>query len=93
MPRRYRSFNVYNSYKVVINEPTPYRNHKTYRDKYVSYKGRHDQEVIRDSRDSKYYVNPKHPEHKNWVKQNKQGNGNSQGNGKGNNGGNGKGRK
>ena len=40
-----------------------------YREKYSSYKGRHDQEVIRDSHDSKYFVNKNHPQHKNWVKQ------------------------
>ncbi len=40
-----------------------------YREKYASYKGRHDQEVIRDSHDSRYFVNKNHPEHKNSVKQ------------------------
>jgi hypothetical protein len=83
LPSRYRGFDFYHSYKVVVNEPTPYRNDKMYRDKYASYKGRHDQEVIRDSRDSKYFVNPKHPEHKNWVKQNNKGNGNGNGNNRG----------
>jgi hypothetical protein len=86
LPRRYRGFNPYSSYKVVVNDPTPYRNAQMYRDKYASYKGRHDQESIRDSRDSKYYVNPNHPQHKSWVKQNKENqkngrrNGNNQGN-------------
>jgi hypothetical protein len=89
LPSRYRGFDLYHSYKVVVNEKEPYRNDQTYRDQYASYKNRHDQEVIRDSRDSKYYVNPKHPEHKNWVKQQKQnsrngrGNGNNQGNNNG----------
>jgi hypothetical protein len=99
LPSRYRGFDMYHSYKVVVNDPAPYRNDQMYRDKYASYKGRHDQEVIRDSRDTKYYVNSKHPEHKNWVKQQKQqqrdnrngrGNGNSQDNG--NNNGNNRGR-
>ena len=98
LPSRYRGFDVYNSYKVVLNEPAPYRNHNKYRDQYSSYKGRHDQQVIRDVRDPKYYVNPNHPEHKNWVKQQKHdnGKGNGNGNGRGNNGngrGNGKGKK
>jgi hypothetical protein len=75
LPSRYRGFDLYNSYKVVVNEPTPYRNHATYRDKYASYKGRHDQQPIRDSRDSKYFVNPNHPEHNNWAKQQKHNNG------------------
>jgi hypothetical protein len=71
LPNRYRGFDLYHAYKVVVNEPTPYRNHATYKDKYASYKGRRDQQSIRDSRDSKYYVNPRHPEHMNWVKQQK----------------------
>jgi hypothetical protein len=80
LPSRYRGFDLYNSYKVVVNEPTPYRDDKINREKYSSYKGRHDQESIRDSRDPKYFVNPKHPEHKNWIKQNKQGKNNNRGN-------------
>jgi len=71
LPSRYRGYDLYNSYKVVLNERTPYRNHATYREKYSSYKGRHDQQPIRDSRDSRYYVNKNHPEHNNWVKQQK----------------------
>ena len=92
LPRRYRGFDLYNSYKVVVNDPEPYRHDETYREQYASYKGRHDQETIRDSRDQKYYVNPKHPEHKNWVRQQKQqqrDRRNSQGDRNGNNGDNG----
>jgi hypothetical protein len=87
LPSRYRGFDLYNSYKVVVNEPAPYRNHNKYRDQYSSFKGRHGQEPIRDSRDSKYYANPNHPEHNNWVKQQKHdnGNGKSKGKGRGNN--------
>jgi hypothetical protein len=92
LPPRYRGFDLYNSYKVVINERNPYRNDNKYREQYASYKGRHDQQPIRDARDEKYYSNPRHPEHNNWVKQHRNGN---NGNGKGNNGngnnGNGKG--
>ena len=88
LPPRYRGFDLYNSYKVVLNEPTPYRNDNKYRQQYASYKGRHDQQPIRDARDAKYYVNPNHPEHQNWVKQQKHDNGN--GKGKGNNKDNGK---
>jgi hypothetical protein len=72
LPSRYRSYDLYNSYKVVVNEQKPWRNHKTYIEKYSSYKDRHDQQPIRDSRDSKYFVNKNHPEHNNWVKQQKQ---------------------
>ncbi|MBA4312587.1 MAG: hypothetical protein C0417_08145 [Chlorobiaceae bacterium] len=82
LPSRYSNFDFYNSYKVVVNEREPYRNHKTYKEKYSSYKGRHDQQVIRDSRDSKYFVNKKHPEHNNWKKQQKHDNGKGKSRGK-----------
>ncbi len=83
LPAQYRGYDLYNSYKVVVNEPKPYQRDATYRDQYASYKDRHDQQTIRDSRDSRYYVNPQHPEHKNWVKQNKHDNGNGKDKGRG----------
>ncbi|PKL83495.1 MAG: hypothetical protein CVV24_04590 [Ignavibacteriae bacterium HGW-Ignavibacteriae-3] len=79
LPSRYRNYDIYNSYKVVVNEKNPWKNHKSYKEKYSSYKGRHDQQPIRDSRDSKYYANKYHPEHNNWVKQQKHDNGNRDG--------------
>lgn len=79
LPSRYSNFDLYHSYKVVVNEPEPYRNDAKYREQYASYKGRHDQVAIRDSHDQKYFVNPQHPEHKNWVKQNKQNSSNAKG--------------
>ncbi len=82
LPPRYRGYDLYNSYKVVVNEPRPYRNHKTYREKYSSYRGRHDQQPIRDSRDSRYFVNKNHPEHNNWVKQQRHDNGNGKAKGR-----------
>lgn len=71
LPRRYRHFDLYGSYKVVVNDPSPWQNHAKYRDQYGTYKGRHDQQPIRDSRDQKYYVIKSHPEHKNWLQQQK----------------------
>jgi hypothetical protein len=91
LPSRYRGYDLYNSYKVVVNERTPYLNHKTYRDRYLSYRGRHDQQPIRDSRDERYFANENHPEHNNWVRQQGHGNGNGNGNGRGNGNGNGRG--
>ena len=85
LPSRNRHFDLYKAHKVVVNESTPWRNHVTNKDKYASFKGQHDQQSIRDSRDSKYYVNPNHPEHKNWVKQQKHDNGNGNDNGRDNN--------
>jgi len=71
LPSRYRSFNVYTSYKVVINDREPWHNHPSHKRKYASYKGRDGQPVIRDSKDSKYFVNKGHPEHNNWKKKQK----------------------
>ena len=83
LPSRYRGVDLYHSYKVVVNEREPYRNHEMYRAKYASFRGHHDQQVIRDSRDSRYFVNKNHPEHNNWAKQQKHDNGNGKGNGNG----------
>ena len=69
LPLQYSNYNLYGGYKVVINEDRPYLHDQEYREKYSSYKNRHDQQAIRDSRDSKYFANKNHPEHNNWVKQ------------------------
>jgi len=84
LPPRYANYNLYNGYKVVVNEREPWRHHKIYQEKYASFKGRHDQQPIRDSRDSKYFVNKNHPEHNNWIKQQKQNNGKDRGENRGN---------
>ena len=39
LPSRYKSYNLYSGYKVVINEPKPYLRHSTYQVKYAKYKG------------------------------------------------------
>lgn len=69
LPSRYDGFDFFHSYKVVVNDPKPYRNHGRYRISYSSYKDRRDQESIRDSRDSTSFVNRDHPEHISWVRQ------------------------
>ena len=79
LPYRYRHYDFYSSYKVVVNDRNPYRNHNTYRERYASYRGRHDQQSIRDSRDNKYYMNKNHPEHKSWKKQQQKDNGKENG--------------
>lgn len=83
LPSRCREYDLYTSYKVVVNEPAPYRNHKKYKEQFSSYKGRRDQQAIRDSRDPKYFVNNNHPEHHNWVMQQRSGTGNGGGRGHG----------
>jgi hypothetical protein len=90
LPSRYRGSDMYNSYKVVVNEPRAYQNNRTHREQYASFKGRHDQEVIRDSRDTRYFVNKNHPQHNNWVKEQARTKGNGKGNGNGNGNGNNK---
>jgi hypothetical protein len=56
--------NLYTTYKVVVNEPKPYLQHTTYITKYAKYKkGGYKQNVIRDSREEKYFVVKGHPKH------------------------------
>jgi uncharacterized membrane protein YgcG len=54
LPTRYRNYNLYNGYKVVINERDPWLRHDVYRTRYAGYRGRHDQVIIRNSRDVRY---------------------------------------
>lgn len=54
LPARYRNYDVYNGYKVVVNRPNPWLRNTYYRTTYAKYKGRGGQSVIRDSRDEKY---------------------------------------
>ncbi|PWS33542.1 hypothetical protein [Pedobacter paludis] len=61
LPPRYGNYDLYNGYKVVINSPKPYLNFNNDKIKYAKYKGNKGQLVIRDSRDSKYYIVKGHP--------------------------------
>ena len=70
LPTRHSNYNLYSGYKVVINEPTPYRNADVYRSKYSGYRGRNDQELIRNSSDSRYFENKNHPQHRQWKQNN-----------------------
>lgn len=56
LPPRYNGYNLYNGYKVVVNEPNPYLHADEYRNRYAKYKGGHGprQIVIRDSHDQRY---------------------------------------
>ena len=53
LPERYH-FDKYNTYKVVVNDRNPWEHQADVRAKYASYRGRHDQAVIRDSKDARY---------------------------------------
>lgn len=54
LPARYGNYNLYSGYKVVVNDRNPWERASTYRTKYASFKGRRNQQVIRDSHDQKY---------------------------------------
>lgn len=88
LPSRYRNYDLYNGYKVVINSPKPYLHFKDHKVKYAKYKANRGQAVILRSDDPRYYVVKGHP--KNKFKGNskagyaKPGKGNGNGNGKGN---------
>jgi hypothetical protein len=68
LPARYGHYDLYTLHKEVINEDRPYLRHEFYRDKFMHYRGMHDQQIIRDSHDSKYFVVRGHPEHDKWVR-------------------------
>jgi hypothetical protein len=50
LPPSLRNFNLYSSYKVVINDRNPWLRNDTYRRQYAGYRNRHDQINWRDSR-------------------------------------------
>jgi len=87
LPSRYRGYDLYNGYKVVINSPTPYHYHKNHKVKYAKYKSNRSQKVIRYSDHGKYHV-VKNKSNGNKHYKGGKGNGN---NGKGHGGGKGKG--
>lgn len=66
LPGRYRNYDLYNGYKVVINERDPWLRHRSYYNQYRGYRGRRGQAFIRDSRDNRYWANPNHPHHNQW---------------------------
>jgi hypothetical protein len=88
LPSRYRGYDLYGGYKVVINEPKPYLQFATHKVKYGNYKGaKGKQVVIRDSKDPKYFVVKGHPGNaKGHYKQSGGGNNGNSGNHGGNKG-------
>jgi hypothetical protein len=66
LPARFH-YDLNSGYKVVINDdPKPYLHAATYRTKYAQYKGHHDQQIIRNSHEQKYFEIKDHPEHSKW---------------------------
>lgn len=66
LPYRYRDYDLNRGYKVVVNDARPYNHAETYRSRYAGYKGNHNQEIIRNSREPKYFENKDHPQHDKW---------------------------
>ncbi len=54
LPPRFRNWDRYHSYKVVINDRNPWERHEQWRSRYAGYRGRRDQVIIRQSRDERY---------------------------------------
>ena len=78
LPARYRSYDLYRGYKVVINEPRPYIHHDVYRTRYVTYREHYDrQPLLRDHR-GRGHAYGHYKDHGNG-----QGNGRGNGHGKG----------
>ena len=64
LPVRYRTYNIYSGYKVVINEPRPYLRFTSHKVKYAKYKGNNARQVIiKNSNNPKYYVVRGHPKY------------------------------
>jgi hypothetical protein len=55
----------------VLNEKKPWLRDEEYRKKYQPFRNRHDQAVIRDSHEEKYFVVKGHPEHDKWAREHK----------------------
>jgi hypothetical protein len=49
LPGYYRNYNIYNSYKVVVNRKNPYQNNKYDIEHYGMYKGHSPQPMLRDN--------------------------------------------
>jgi len=54
LPARWRNYDLYHGYKVVVNQPRPWRHDADIRARYAGYRDRHDQVIIRDSHEDKY---------------------------------------
>ncbi|MCX2480110.1 hypothetical protein OQY15_13500 [Pedobacter sp. MC2016-15] len=62
LPSQYRGFDLYNSYKVVMNTPKPYLSHQTHIREYSRYKGyKGKQANIRDSKTTRYVSTRNNP--------------------------------
>lgn len=66
LPSKYSKYDLYNMYKVVVNDKQPWRQNKTHKKSYASYKGNKTQEPIRSSNNNKYSTSKNND--RAWVK-------------------------
>jgi hypothetical protein len=60
LPSRYRSYDLYSGYKVVVNEPRAYRHFYRHRVSYAGYRGNRPHVIVRDDHRPYKYKKPKH---------------------------------
>lgn len=60
LPARYRQVDMYRTYKVVLNQAQPWRNHGSIRKQYGRYASNHSQRVLRDHRGQHKYEKKHH---------------------------------
>lgn len=85
LPGRYSNYDLYNGYKVVVNEPKPYLRANYYRSNYGKYRNWHGQRqvAIRDHHDNGNHNGQKNDRDNDHGKGRGRGNGNGHGNGHG----------
>ncbi|WP_276361173.1 hypothetical protein [Daejeonella sp. H1SJ63] len=71
LPARYRTYNLYNGYKVVINSPRPYQYFNSHKVKYSKFKGYNGKQAVIKNNNSNSKGNP----HSNGNKNHSQGKG------------------
>ena len=62
LPEKYKSYDLYKGYKVVLNRPHPYFNYNAHKERYGRFKGQFGRQLsIKDSTNPKYFVVEGHP--------------------------------
>lgn len=83
LPYNYHNYNLYRTYKVVINDHNPWRYHRNHRKMYSKYRGNHSQVVIYNSKDRRYKNSRNNRVE--WLAPEHRSNNNSRNNNRGNN--------
>jgi hypothetical protein len=66
LPLQYRNIDLFSLHKEVINQRTPWVHHDKHKNRYSKYRGRNDQQMIRDSHEERYWQIQDHPFHSQW---------------------------